>query len=301
MNQNQFEETFPSLLYVKDKINELKKLDLRAIEYSILKKRVNDCFFNIPIVPGTIIEGARLYRARTFPYNGIPYSKISEISLPPKNAVSTFGRANKPFYPLFYCASNIELALNEVCRNANNPENTYIVKWIVVGEWLVKKGQNLSVSNLCYNKNALDIRDDLKKSKYISQKILHNIPKENPPLSDNTINVTTALLEFFSDEFAKEIIITPDDYKLSVVYTDLLFDLSRGLFDGVNYPSVASKFKGDNIVLSQKCLENKLELINAFIVTVGFTKTDPFMNYAILEKSKSFRGDEITWEKIFNR
>jgi len=296
INQNQFERTFPNILLVKKRIDELISLDLSKIEYYDLKNRVSDYFFNIPMIPAKIKEGKRLYRARTFPYQSKPYSKKSEISLPPKNKVNTFGRANRPFYSLFYCASNMELALNEVCRNSNNPDNEYIICWAVIGEWEVRKGYNLTVSNLCYNKNALNVRDDLKEAKNISQSILNNIPKNNPPLSDNTKEVTTTLIEFFSDKFAKEKINTPSDYKLSVIYTDLMFDYSRNLFDGVNYPSVASKYKGDNIVLSQKCLKDKLDLIKAYIVAVGFTKNDPFMNIAILEESINIQGDEIIWK-----
>lgn len=295
MKTDNFEDTFPNISLVRSEILRLKQLNLSDIGYEELKITINDIFFNIPAVPATINEGSRLYRARKFSFHGFPFSKISEISIPPTENTKYFGRAHKPFHPLFYCSSNIKLALNEVCRSNSLDPNTHNVCWAVVGEWQVKKGVTISLSNLCYSEDVIEARGDLGNSRQISLEVLNSKPKSNPPLKDNTKLVTTELLEFFSDEFAKDNIQSPDDYKISVAYTDLIFKNSRGFFEGVNYPSVASKYEGDNVVLTPLCLDEKLEFNRAFVVTAGFTMDNPKLNFTILAENKDQEGDEIIW------
>lgn len=287
---------FPDVSIVLQTIEDLKALDLRTVDFTVLKDKIHSAFRNVPMVHAKIPAGTMLYRARLFPQNSDPYSKVTDIGVPPNEVVTSFGRANKPNEPLFYASSNIELAMNEICRDYRINLKDYQVRFAVVGEWRVKSGHDISVSNLCYNSKAQTNRDDLKKAKAITEALLKNKPDGKSSLPEKAIIGTSMLLEFFSDEFAKENIRSEYDYKISAAYMDLLMDFSRDIIQGVNYPSVATNFAGDNIVLTKKCFEDKLELLRAFVVAAGFYFHDERLNMGAIYKSKTIHDNKIIWE-----
>jgi hypothetical protein len=55
-------------------------------------------------------------------------------------------------------------------------------------------------------------------------------------------NVASLIVNHIANIYARSEVTCHDDYKLSVVYTDrILCEDSEGVWDGINYPSVAKK------------------------------------------------------------
>ena len=295
MNQDDFENTFPELSTIQEIIEELRSLDLSHVKYDDLKNKIKKDFVNIPSYPITIPGGQSLFRARTICQNSSLFTRKSDIGINKKEYVTKYGRANKPNEPLFYCATNLELALNEVGRSLYHDPQKYHVCYAVVGEWVIDEKTELQVSDLCYSPRALNVREDLKRAKRNSERILNVVPNGKAGLSENTKEVTELTLEFFSDEFSKENIFSSNDYKISVAYMDILMERGETVLDGIKYPSVASRYNGDNIVLSEKSYNSKLDLLNAYVLAVGFRVDDPHLNHSIMRKSLRICGDEIVW------
>ena len=298
--QSDFDNGFMSKDRAIKFINNFKNLDLKNIEYDTLKELVIKYFPFIPIPPITLPFDTLLFRARTIPYNKPPYTNFSDFTPPSKKyQKNEFGRANKPFQPVFYCSTDMKVAAMEVCKDYKNIRNPqYEVGWVVVGIWKVIDYCGLQLSNLCYSDKALYVRDDIKAEVQSYKKILNKTAENGQSLPDNTKIVTELLMKFFSDEFSKNNIITHNDYKISTVYADRLFSNPTNIFDGIRYPSVPMKYKGDNIVLSESSYKNKLELVNTLFVTCGLDfEIDDHIVTGILLEDEKIEGDKIVWKK----
>ena len=68
-------------------------------------------------------------------------------------------------------------------------------------------------------------------------------------------------MHFFCEEFIKENIITPNDYKYSALYAHYIEEQLGSFYDGINYPSVACKYDGDNQAIFLRSANLKLKQV----------------------------------------
>lgn len=305
MNQEkmarEFESRFPPIETAIKFIDDLSNLDLAKIDLSDLTELIDSIFYIIPMTSGFVEKGTILYRARVNKKNQ-QFGNISELGMPPEKFISKYGRANAPRERIFYSANTSKLACGEVLQNLKysfNPKNEIGV--VTVSLWEVKK--RLHFSTLYYSPKVTKFREDIAKFKKGNQ----DFTKQKGIIKESVIKTQDLILEFFCEEFAKDTIKTPDDYKISTFYTKRVKQANEYVapqfadnkFDGIVYPSVAMKYKGDNIVLFDSNLDEKIKFKTAFemiCVDFDFQKAD-FKSYFFHEIKEVKENGDIVWDK----
>ena len=263
---NKIDSSIISFENVRNTIKKLKNINLSSISLDELDNLLNNVFEFIPFPAGLIAQDKIIYRARVN-NNEKGFENITELGIKPKELVKDCGRANLPNESIFYSASNNGLACAEVLHNLKDSYNRIIkIAVTTVSEWKILK--ELYISPIFNSKPVLNIRKDMEdiiktNSDYLRSKKL---------LKKDILDISDLILEFFSDEFSKNNILTPDDYKLSVWYVynlNRLNDISmkkhgRKKYDGIAYPGVSMKYRGDNIALFNSELDSKIKFITAY-------------------------------------
>lgn len=297
----QIESRFPSMLEATNFIDKLSVLDLSKISIHELTDLIDSIFHTIPITFGEIEKGTILYRAR-INRDKKHFDKVSKIGLPPVDPDGDFGRANLPGERVFYSSDTPKLACTEVLKDKKFSLNPSMEMAIVtVSYWEVT--QNLNVATLFYSPVVAQFRADIAKFKEENQEAL----RTDKIIKESVVNVQELILEYFCDEFAKSVINSPHDYKISAFYSKrvqqanslIASKYSEHRFDGLLYPSVARKFEGNNIALFDDNLTRKITLKTAFeMVCSNFDFNKPDFKSYYLHKVKEIKeGGEIIWNE----
>lgn len=170
-----------------------------------------------------------------------------------------------------------------------------------VGVWRVLK--DLHVAPIYYSDTVCKVREDIAKYKAGNREFMRskNIVSHSP------IDVSDLIMEFFCEEFSKNPIDFPEQYKFSASYARRIKQANSFLaeehldksFNGLIYPSVAYKFKGDNIALFGENLESKIKLETAYkIVCTDFDFDNGRLKSYFLHEIESIdEQGNIQWNK----
>lgn len=244
------EKAFKELLSYRDKLDKIEYDDIKILLRESIKK--------IPIATAKIHKNAPIDRVRL---NGKTdfFTKQSELSYITDqkvidNYMKEFGRANKPFQPLFYGAlesSRIKQnRLTALCETSSLIHDTEAInlegELATLSRWNVK--EEMIIAEIVFSDEAIANNPDTYRS--FQNQYQQIMQYENREFS-------LKLLQFFSNEFARKTV-THHDYKLSVAYAELIM-YEKGL-PGITYPSVKSGFQGQNIVLRPDVVDHYLEL-----------------------------------------
>lgn len=289
-------ESITSLDDIKNSIRELSKLDLNSISINELKEKIHTSF---PIIPfGEVKWDGRyhIYRVRRNFKNKFdePYKSLCNIGIPPANVVG-FGRANNEYQPIFYGSNEGDLALFESCQNLKESQQ-FEPQNFTMGIWKVKKDEILRLVPITNSEISQKNRSDLKTFNDEGKKVLNANFK-----SEKVIQAFDLISNFFANQFAKTIKNkNTNEYKISSFLTDYILDfnkVSRIQFDGILYPSVAHKFRADNVALFPQSL-NKLEIVKCLSVTsYNFDYEKGTLTKGIIAEGKPLENEEITWKK----
>jgi hypothetical protein len=298
--RSKYEESFPEPLDAVKHINFLKSLDLSKITDGELESEIINRLHIIPFTSAIIPKNDEVFRAR-LNINKKPFTNVEDIYAPPREKVKESGRANKPGERIFYCASNFKLAAFEVIQNLKHSISpSHEIAFLTIGVW--RTNENLHVSNIIYDEKLLKLRSDVNHAYEEIQRMLNN-----GHISSETALSNKLILEYFAEEFTKDNIKNGSDYRVSNFYIKSLrksIDLiapqySSEKFDGINYPSIAMKYKGDNQAIFIESANTKLEIVNAIEVIVGnidFERGD--FTVGILHEAESINNGIITWKTV---
>lgn len=297
----EYESRFPPLETAMKFIDDLSNLDLTKIDLANLDKLIDSVFHIIPITSGFVEQGTILFRARVNKKDQ-SFDNVSELGMPPLEFIKKYGRANAPRERIFYSATSSKLACGEVLQNLKysfNPKREIGI--VTVSLWEVKK--RLHLSTLYYSEKVAKFREDITKFKNGNKSSI----RTDKLIKESVIDTQDLILEFFSEEFAKDSIKAPDDYKISTSYAKRVKQMndfialqhSDNKFDGLVYPSVAMKYNGDNIALFDSELDEKINFKTAFkMICVGFDFTKADFNSYYLHEIKEVKGDGgIIWDR----
>jgi hypothetical protein len=296
--KEKFEQRFTKTSQAVKFISELEKLDLSQISDEDLESKIDDCFSIIPYTSATVPEGSELFRARVNIGNK-PYDLVKDIYVPPIDLIKSYGRANRPNEQIFYSASNFKLASFEVIQNLKNSITPKAeIAYLTIGVWRVREA--LHLTNVIYSPILHSLREDILEAFTHNQKLLNN-----GTLREDTVTAHNLISQFFADQYTKSNIKSHHDYKISAFYSRRLKamneliapDFQSEKFDGINYPSVAMKYRGDNQALFVESVERKLELINTIQVLCGnldFEKLE-FLP-GIMHEAESIINGTIKWK-----
>ena len=284
-------------------IEHLEHLNLSEIDDIYLEKYIEDKIKIIPYTNGVIKAGTELFRAR-LNINEKPFTEVKDIWVPPIDLIKEYGRANKPNEQIFYCSSNFRLASFEVIQDIKNslsPKNE--VAFLTIGVW--KTLEDINLADIIHSPVLHKTRGDIRANFQKHQEILY---KQH--LTPEIATASSLISQFFSEQFTKYKTNSHHDYKISAYYTRLLKTMNSKIapeyikkkFDGVNYPSVAMKYKGDNQAVFLESAKQKLELINAIQVVcsnLDFESGD--FTAGIMHEAKSIIGGKIVWKEEIYR
>jgi hypothetical protein len=241
-------------------LNELisyrNKLD--KIDYEDIKILIRESLKFIPITTAKLYKGTAIDRVRL---NGSIklFNSQTELSYINNQKIidkylTEFGRANKPFQPMFYAAlrsSKIEhnrlTAYLETSEMIHNTESINLEgELFTVSRWEVLN--ELEIAEIVFSDDALKMNPDTQ----LSFKNQFNNLKNS-----EYREIALRQLQFFSNEYARKSK-SHHDYKISVAYSDFLLN-DYGL-DAITFPSVKSDYQGQNIVFKPESVDKHLEI-----------------------------------------
>jgi hypothetical protein len=296
--QAKWESRVPKPADVLRGIRALESIDLKLMPDYALRTLLNGYFPVFGYSSGTIPAGTLLFRARP---NKDPrfWDKVSDIHYPKPDYVRSYGRANSPGKPIFYCSSSLHQTAFETLQNLKYSTSLEReIGQITVGVYEVKSP--LHVAMIIDSPVLHGIRNDIRSAHEEAQAVL----SKNNQLADTTI-AQNLISQFFAEQFTKSDIQTPDDYKISVQYTNAIREMNKAMapeyhserFDGINYPSVAMKYMGDNQALFIESVDSKIEFVNALQVFCShFDFDEAVVRTSILREAQSVQGDNIIWK-----
>lgn len=295
-HERKLEERLPDIETLNKSISELKELDLNTVSISDLKIKLNECF---PIINfGEVKWDSRyhLFRVRKNFKNRYrePYKNLCCIGLPPAN-VTPFGRANNEYEPVFYGSGDGDLALFESCQKLTGSEK-FVPQNFTMGIWKVKENKKLRLVPVIDSEIAQKDRVDIQEAIKISDKLM-----KDQLSSEKVIKTSKIISRFFAEQFAKSEIKSPNDYKISSFFSKYISEinkLSQVKFDGILYPSVAHKFRSENVALFPESI-NKLEIVKCLSLSAfNFDFEKGTLTKGIFAEGNVMENEEIIWKEI---
>lgn len=247
----------PSIEQINKVLTELNELPLQDVSYDSIFEKLETELKIIPFVTAKLKKGHYIERGRINEQEQV-FNSESELSYRTDNEnIKKYGRANCPNQSMFYGAVKSEFIeyprivnlfeISGLFRNGDLISDGEFI--FTVGKWKIK--DDFEVVEIVFDKKTIERIPEIKKA---YEYHLANLKKD---FSDK-IEEFSAILEFFSNEFAKKDISSDNDYKISAVYTNMAIN-NRG-HNGIIYPSVRTEGQGRNVVLSIETVDNYLEL-----------------------------------------
>jgi len=233
-----------ALIKLKELSSQLDKVDYADI-VQILKESIKR--IPVPIAkmpPNTPIDRVRKNIGET-PFKDV-HNQLSYIK--DQNVIdkylTEFGRANEPHQPMFYGAINSSLighsritALAETSELLQNPTAVnFDGELYTVSRW--RNSSELFLAEIVFSQEAIDTNPDIKKA-------FENQTEFAKQQGADDVDFYLDFLVFISDQFARPKS-THNDYKISTAYTNLV--LTNPNIHGIAYPSVQTKYQGQNLV-----------------------------------------------------
>jgi hypothetical protein len=293
-SKNEFENRFIPPKEVIKRVKQLKSLNLEYFTDEDIHKLINRWFHIVPFTESTL-KGGFIYRARINQSKDESFDHHDKIYAPlnPPN----YGRANKPGERIFYGATNEKVAIFEVIQSLKHSLTPKQPIFLTVGVWSLK--EDLKMASIIADPKLHNIRSDIKDGWQKFEDLI-----ENGELKLEAGISGSLILQFFSEEFTKINIRSESDYKFSRLYVNSLKTantyvadkFTKHKFDGITYPSVALKYKGDNHAIFIESADRKLKFEDALHVicyNADFEKGTIVIG--ILYNAKSVLNGQITW------
>lgn len=282
----------PEVESLKRFASELNQLDLNTISVEELKQKINTYF---PIINFSAVywdSRYHIFRVRRNFNNGFnAYNNICNIGLPPVDK-TPFGRANNEYDPIFYGSYEGDLSLFESCQNLTE-EDRFEPQNFTMGIWKVKDNQVLRLVPITDNYEVKQARPDIRKVSESTEKLY-----TEKLTSQKVIEGSKIISKFFADQFAKSEIKNLNDYKISAFLANTIRDfnkISEIKFDGILYPSVAHKYRADNVAIFPQSL-HKIEIVKCCsIIAYNFNFEQGNLVKGITAEGKVSANGEIIW------
>jgi len=258
-----------------DFIKKLNELDLQTSDYFMFCKIID----RIPlkqILGFKVPLNIDIYRIR--PSEKTSFSHSSDISYNP--SPRNYGRAHRPFLPMFYGAIKTQKdelpivtnfgEVNQILRNKGADEGE---QRLTVGIWTVQK--EFPAVLLIFNDEYLNKMPQF-------QKLYYDYANDKNNLNDLTI------LEYFAKEYAKEINNGEYNYKISAAFTEII--ILKFNIGAIVYPSVRMGGESFNIAIRSEYIDYECLRLRAVLETVIYYKNKVVVN-DYLRETKEINDD----------
>lgn len=284
----------PSLEKVKVIIAELKSFNLEEVDENALFSKIQELVF-IPFPTAMLQNTFYVDRIRINDGDKLFTSEEQISYRKDEQNIEKYGRANLQKQSLFYGAfesENIHLPrfvnlieTSEIFRDIEKNEHLDKVFYATLGRWKLKK--NTEVLEIIFSEEYLKSEENKRAFDYHYEKLIKSLPDFEQRLK--------LILEFFTSEFAKKIIKSHHQYKLSAIYFNLSLNSSPNI-GGVKYPSVKSDYLGYNLALLPDFLDENFELANVALLKIdkkGKSTVVEMVNHVI---DFGLNNKDFSWE-----
>lgn len=251
-------------------IERVRDIDIESQNIDVLKREI-DFFpkgFMMAGIP--ISKGETIYRARILDEKPM---HVSDLSYPPKHAISEFGRANRPHNPIFYASSGGAAAVFEI--NPDPGDRVAILKWRI--------NEQIILSKIGYSDDVL--------SRLKSSRDIEDIPEGLSPESESAGN--SIIRDYLARIFTRRV---PEDEKHRKKLTAAISEmyLKADEIDGILYPSVEMWGNEDNLAIKTQAVDQKLEPISAEFIEIQ-KRGEKGIETDTLDTSTTIEEGEIQW------
>lgn len=260
----------------------------------------------LPIIRFLLPVGTSFIRQR-INESGKYFSLISDLSYPPADKVTKYGRANIPYNPMFYCctfrkSTEVDstpryVALLETSNFVKDINNSGIER-ATCSKWVSHK--ELSLIALPFSTTYLNPCKDIKEIQ----------KKWKEAIAIGEINSESLeLIEYMSNEIAKPFNNGNTEYfKIAhFIYYLMRINPKTKDADGLLYPSVPAGGEGYNVVLKPEVVDKYISFENASLCYLAKKQKQMLVmnvNHAMVDNDKIIYIDDIpnkeAHEKYFN-
>lgn len=207
-------------------------------------------------------ENLILTRARKNKIKGELFNELGQINYPQPKYIRQHGRANVWQQSRFYCSDNPSTSLFEV-----HPKE----------EWITTI--NIKITKPSLKLLAIDLNTKYKVTG-----------------DQNFSNSDIAFNKFLVEKFVQEI---PIEKNYLYLPTAILTHLLITDFDGIIYPSAATKFKGENFALKTEIIDKHSTVIEARVLESYNHLNNGHFNVKCLYRSNNFINQKvIDWQTV---
>lgn len=246
----------------REGLNKLKELSeqLEKVDYSDIIEILKTSIRKIPVPIAKLWANTPIDRVRKNIGDDL-FQNVDQLSYIKDKGVidkylTEFGRANKPHQPMFYGAVESTLighqritALAETSELFQNPNAVnFDGELYTVSRW--RNSEELFLAEIVFSHDAINTNPDIKKA-------FEKQTEFAKAAGADDIDFYLDFLVFMSDQFARPKQ-THHDYKISTAYTELI--LTNPKIHGVAFPSVQTKYHGQNIVLPPDVVDKYLSI-----------------------------------------
>jgi hypothetical protein len=201
------------------------------------------------------------------------FSKSSELSYKPSALNNFFQRASTPNQTMFYASivseeitegelnNNRIIGLAETSSLMRNKNLTEGEQKITFGKWRLTS--DIHVVSIVHHRDYFE-NNSLANQLYKDYEYFVN------EYTQDIVDDSLMISEFFADEFAKSETPNDYDYLLSAIYAERLTHMStEGVqISGILYPSVRTAGQGFNIAITESCADSCLQLESVLECTI---------------------------------
>ncbi|HRG01274.1 MAG TPA: hypothetical protein PKZ75_09170 [Bacteroidia bacterium] len=183
------------------------------------------------------------------------FEKISQISLPPKDAINYFARCNRPGQNVFYCSENRPISYFELIENWIETKNVGDVFRVTIGRWMIKS----QMSSIIVTFPDMDSRIS-EYDKYYGAVYDDLVKDQEQDLKE----ANHTFFRYLANKFRLPAKRDLKTYIITTAYCNLALLHAKGKAHAICYPSVPSKQIGVNWAISSTFITpDNIELTNA--------------------------------------
>jgi hypothetical protein len=267
---------------LRERIAALRRISLKEAAVDQLEGQLTLLFRGYALRSPVINAGTKYHRG--VKWNERP-AKISQLSYPPAEFVTRYGRANEPGQSMFYASLARDATLYELRSKAGDH--------VAISRWSLK--QNIILNNAGFTSAVMQ---RLKSTRETLNALFEDPLKVSPG--------NRLVHEFLADEFTKDVSTDEEhEYKISVAISRKLLGNITGTpahitqsdrFGGILYPALAARGNSDNVVLRPAFVDQYLQLEWVEFLRVD-AAVDATYKVTILDCADCFsRRGEIEWK-----
>jgi hypothetical protein len=249
-------------------LQRIRQLQSSDDTYPELLKQMHGLAALAPISVASIHDpGVKLFRS-TAHHRTVP-ARIEEIWYPPAEILTTFGRANRPGSPVFYCCSDPTGSFLEA--RAQVGDYATFATWETITEMIVH--------HVGYS-DAVMVRAGIARDLLEVDRELHK------RLEGEGV---AAIREFLSLSFTDP---QPSHYRVTAAIAEMF--MAADTIAGIKYPSIAKNARVDNLALLPEFVRAGVRLAEASVVRVEKMSQES-MEGKVIARLAAERAGDLSW------